>query len=69
MVSAHHHVQSLLAPQGVASSSPNMLSVVGHDLSDLQDNDDGREESVDDSDSEKGASSMFALSDSFYSVG
>jgi len=35
-----------------------MLSVVGHDLSDLQDNDDGREESVDDSDSEKGASSF-----------
>jgi len=31
-----------------------MLSVVGHDLSGVQDNDDGREGSVDDSDSEKG---------------
>ena len=40
-----------LAPQTVASSSPNMLSVVSHDLSDLQDDD--VEESVDDSDSDR----------------
>ena len=42
-----------LAPPAVASSSPNMLTSVGHDLSDLQD-DDVPEESVDDSDSERG---------------
>ncbi|XP_057379226.1 LOW QUALITY PROTEIN: serine-rich adhesin for platelets-like [Daphnia carinata] len=42
-----------LAPPAVASSSPNLLTNVGHDLSDLQD-DDVPEESVDDSDSERG---------------
>ena len=48
-----------LAPQTVASSSPNILSVVSHDLSDLQDDD--IEESVDDSDSERGAPSKTRL--------
>lgn len=43
-----------LAPPAVASSSPNLLTSVGHDLSDLQD-DDVPEESVDDSDSERSA--------------
>lgn len=42
-----------LAPPAVAASSPNMLTGVSHDLSDLQD-DDVPEESVDDSDSERG---------------
>ncbi|KAI9551415.1 hypothetical protein GHT06_021748 [Daphnia sinensis] len=42
-----------LAPPAVAASSPNMLTSVSHDLSDLQD-DDVPEESVDDSDSERG---------------
>ena len=49
-----------LAPQAVASSSPNILSVVGHDLSDLQD-DDANEESVDDSDTERGTSSEYLV--------
>lgn len=49
-----HRPTHLLCPPTVASSSPNILSVVGHDLSDLQDDeDDALEESVDDSDSEQ----------------